>query len=504
MLTDTSARFRWVYCQLDLLSRLRTPGAVRNALKSLPSTLDKTYEALLSRIDGEEDQELTREILELLAFSLRPLTLSEICEYLQIAPGMSILDESKRLTDSKDVLSICGSLLNLSGRYGHVTLAHHSVKSYLISDIKGDASFFRLSAPDAHRKLAIKCLAYLSLDELSSGSCESVSGVSDRCTRYPLLAYATYNWALHTQRLDELGDPLWAILRRFLFSADAGRGNFHSWVEVLIPGSENVARTPPLYYAASFGLTTVVRYLLEAGADIEIHGGRCRATPINIASFRGHEDVVKLLLEYGADPHVGDETGASAIRWARIQRHWKIVELFDGMKEANSKKNDGLKRDNPSKPSDPKDIEVVMVQLKPAWGQNELKRRLWWRLVGLAENNINNSVSIAIERAARYRLLGSEDNHILGTSWDPEAENSGAEIHGVSRTVEPLGRIRHKQYGVVIGTPPFLSSHGVTLQDDMDEDLITVDDRNRIAPWELTTRMLTAIDGVYAGAISLN
>lgn len=380
MLSDTSSRFRWVYCQLDLISRLRTPGAVRNALKSLPSTLDKTYEALLSRIDGEEDQELTREILELLAFSLRPLTLSEICEYLQVTPGMSILDESKRLTDSKDVLSICGSLLNSYGRYGPVTLAHHSVKSYLISDIKGDASFFRLSAPDAHHKLAIKCLAYLSLDEFSSGPCENVSGVSDRCERYPLLSYATHNWALHTQRLDELGDPLWATLSHFLFSADAGRGNFHSWVEVLIPGSKNVARTPPLYYAASFGLTTVVRYLLEAGADIEIHGGRCGATPINIASFRGHEDVVKLLLEYGADPHVEDELGASAIRWARIHRHWKIVGLFDGMEEANSKgnvaagkTNHRLKRDNHSKPSDSKDIEVVKVQLKPAWGQNEMK-----------------------------------------------------------------------------------------------------------------------------------
>lgn len=340
ILTKTStSRFRWVYCQLDLLSRLRTPGAVRKALKSLPPTLDKSYETLLSRIDGEEDRKLTREILELMAFSLRPLTLPEICDYLQIVPEMPILDESKRLTDSKDVLSICGSLLNLSGRSGYVTLAHHSVKSYLLSEIKGDASFFRLSEPDAHRKLAIKCLAYLSLEEFSTGPCENHSDIMDRYQRYPFLEYATQDWPLHTQRLEELGDSLWASLRSFLFSADTGRGNFHSWVQLLIPGSKNVTRTPPLYYAASFGLTLVVRYLLEAGANVEVHGGRSGATPINIASFRGHEDVVRLLLEYGADPHAKDEAGWSAIWWARLNRHWKVVDIFDEIEDAAGSKS---------------------------------------------------------------------------------------------------------------------------------------------------------------------
>lgn len=362
------SRFRWVYCQLDLLSRLRTPGAVKNALKSLPPTLDKTYEALLSRIDGEEDRQLTREILELLAFSLRPLKLPEICEYLQIAPGMPILDESKRLTDSKDVLSICGSLLNFSSRSGYVTLAHHSVKSYLISDIKGDASYFRLCESDAHRRLATKCVAYLSLEEFSSGPCPKMCGIEDRYQRYSLLEYAAQKWALHTQKLEELDDSLWAILNPFLFSADAGRGNFHSWVQLLIPGSQNVTRTPPLYYAASFGMTTVVRFLLEAGADLEIHGGRCNATPINIASFRGHEDVVKLLLEYGADPDAQDDEGKSSIEWARIHRHWKVVDVLCGVDEANFKSNvaagnkfSSSMRDNLSKSSDFNDMEVVRV-----------------------------------------------------------------------------------------------------------------------------------------------
>ncbi|MCJ1263937.1 hypothetical protein MMC22_003808 [Lobaria immixta] len=506
--------FRWVYCQLDLLSRLRTPGAVRNALKSLPPTLDKTYEALLSRIDGEEDKKLTREILELLAFSLRPLTLLGICDYLQITPGMLVLDESKRLTDPKDVLNICGSLLNLSGQFGHVTLAHHSVKSYLISDIKGDASYFRLSALDAHRNLAIKCLAYLSLEEFSSGPCETESGIMDRYQRYPFLGYASLRWAPHTQRLEELGESLWGILKHFLFSGEAGRGNFSSWVQLLIPGSKRVTSTPPLYYAASFGLTTVVRYLLEAGVDVEIHGGRGSATPINIASFRGHEDVVKLLLRYGADPHAQDVAGLSAIQWAHSNQHWKVVEIFEGM-EGNSKSDaDGNwlsypKRDKLSNTSCFKDMEVVKVQLKPAWGKSEKKRRLWWRLVGLAARGIDHPVSVAIHGAARFKLVGSQGFNIGGITSDPEVSTNGAERYGVSRLIEPGGLkpwdlVRSEKYGVLVGTLSFLSSHGVNVHDDMDDDLIPVgDDRDFIEPSQVTARILIAIDGVYAGAISL-
>ena len=503
------SRFRWVYCQLDLLSRLRTPGAVRNALKSLPPTLDETYKALLSRIDGEEDKKLSRDILELLAFSLYPLTLSEICEYLQITPGMFILDESKRLTDSKDVLSICGSLLNISGGFGQVSLAHHSVKSYLMSDIKGDASYFQLSAPKAHRTIAIRCLAYLSLEEFSSGPCEKQSGIDERHQRFPFLKYATLKWAVHTEKLEELGDSLWDILKAFLFSGDAGRGNFHSWVQLLIPGSRNIARTPPLYYAASFGLTTVVRYLLEAGADTEVHGGRTGATPLNIACFRGHEHVVKILLEYGADPHAIDEDLMSGIQWARLNRYWKVLDMIEGSgSNAASSELSRLKQDHLPSLSVFHVMEVVKVQLKPEWDQSETKRRLWWVLVGLAEEKNNHPVGVSIHLAALSRLGGSEGTKIPGTTWALDTATSGVERNGFSRIVEPWGQpwgpAPLKRYSVLVGTRSFLSFNRVNVDGDLYGDLTTVvDHENRTDPLKATTRIHTAIDGVYAGVLSL-
>ena len=422
---------------------------------------------------------------------------------------MFILDESKRLTDPKDVFSICGSLLNISGRSGLVSLAHHSVKSYLMSDIKGDASYFQLSAPDAHRIIAIKCLAYLSLEEFSSGPCEEQSGINDRHQRYPLLAYATLKWAVHTQKLEELGDSLWDILKAFLFSADAGRGNFHSWVQLLIPGSRNVAGTPPLYYAASFGLTTVVRYLLEAGADTEVHGGRYGATPINIASFRGYEDVVKILLEYGADPHAMDETPMSAIQWARLNNHWNVVDILEGSKGyAASSELSRLKQDHLPNSSESNVMEVVKVQLKPEWDQSKTKRQLWWILVGLAETENDHPVGVSIYRAALSRLGGFENDFIPGIAWGPDASTSGVERNGVLKIVEPWGPVPPERYRVLVGSRSLLSSNGVNvngdLYGDLYGDLITVVDHEEHTDLlRATMRIHTAIDGVYAGVLSL-
>ena len=336
--------FRYVCCQLDLLSKLRTPGAVIEALNSLPPTLDQTYERLLARIDGDEDRRLAREILEMLAFSFRPLKLREICELLQIVPGRPILDEGKRLTDPGDVLGICGSFLNYQKETGMAALAHHSVKNYLISELPEEVKYFQLSETDAHRNLATKCLAYLSLDAFSSGPCSPTGKLRHRLELHPLFRYAGEHWALHAQVLEahgnrELGEDLWKLLKPFLFSADHGRGNFLAWVQLLVPTSKNISGTGPLYYAASFGLTTVVRYLLEAGADIEAPGGRCGATPLNIASYRGNAAVVELLLEHGADPRTADDDGWNAMEWARAERHWDVLFLLEGW-EAGGERSD--------------------------------------------------------------------------------------------------------------------------------------------------------------------
>lgn len=487
---------------------------MKAALTSLPPTLDKTYEELLSRIDGDEDRQLAREILELLAFSLRPLNLVKVCEFLQITPGMTQQDESKRLANPKDILSICGNLLNFRrDKNGAITLAHHSVKTYLVSDIKGEAGYFKLSADDAHRNIATKCLTYLSYDAFSDGPCP-IHMLNKRYEQFPFLNYASLRWALHTQRLTELYEPVWATLKPFLFSADVGRGNFLAWVQLLIPESKNIAETPPLYYAASFGLTSVVQYLLKGGAEIESRGGRCGASPINIASYRGHVDVVKVLLDHGADPLAPDEhPGWNAIEWACFKKHSDVSDLFISQGydiRRSAFDQNAYKEELRVKPrsnrvldwSSIKPQELMQIQLTPPWHQNQMKRQLWWNLVGLAEGISLHQSGISIFQAAKDRMGLSQNQTIPGEILEVDTSSP----NGISANVEPYAgnREEKKQYRVHIGTSIFLISNGITLVADPRELLLPPEDEKSALPSSSFHVVHVGIDKVYAGLILLS
>lgn len=122
----------------------------------------------------------------MLAFSYRPLKLEEIYEMLEITAGLPTLDEGRRLTDPEDVFSICGSHLNYQRDTDVVGLVHHSVKTYLTSDLRQEVNEFQLSEINAHHTLATKCLAYLSLDAFSSRALQPVSKLGERFKQNPL------------------------------------------------------------------------------------------------------------------------------------------------------------------------------------------------------------------------------------------------------------------------------------------------------------------------------
>jgi hypothetical protein len=75
----TPRRFRWVQCQIEELSRLRTDKAIRNALTSVPRDLHETYEKMTSKITIE-DAETARRALIWLSTAQRPLTIDELAQ----------------------------------------------------------------------------------------------------------------------------------------------------------------------------------------------------------------------------------------------------------------------------------------------------------------------------------------------------------------------------------------------------------------------------------------
>ncbi len=75
----------------------------------------------------------------------------------------------------------------------------------------------------------------------------------------------------------------------------------------------------PLYGAAQRSNTTIVRLLLEHGADARISGGEHR-TPLNFEAFFGHEDVLALLLSHaGLAPAAAGGADAKAANGASAE-----------------------------------------------------------------------------------------------------------------------------------------------------------------------------------------
>ena len=86
----------------------------------------------------------------------------------------------------------------------------------------------------------------------------------------------------------------------------------------------------PLHYAARYGLTEIVRILVENGADVNaktIHS----YTPLHGATFNGYIDVMKILLENGADVAIEDRSGEKAQMMTRNPEILSLLEQYEQM-----------------------------------------------------------------------------------------------------------------------------------------------------------------------------
>jgi Ankyrin repeats (3 copies)/Ankyrin repeat len=87
----------------------------------------------------------------------------------------------------------------------------------------------------------------------------------------------------------------------------------------------------PLFAAAKRGQATIVKLLLEQGADVNdggYHDLRSAWSPLCTAAKYGHEPIVKVLLDHGANIHAADHTGWTAIGAASKAGYVGIVHLL--------------------------------------------------------------------------------------------------------------------------------------------------------------------------------
>jgi hypothetical protein len=189
-------RFRWVYCQLEVLRKC-LPKNLRRILKELPKSLDETYQRILKEINNANQKEAHR-LLQCLAVATRPLRVEELAEVLALdvtAGGIPTFNADWRWEDHEAaVLSACSSLVSVINDDGSqvVQFAHFSVKEFLTSDrltSMKDVSHFNIANEPSHVILAQACFGVLlCLDDHTS---------EDSVKDIPFYKYASSNWAEH-------------------------------------------------------------------------------------------------------------------------------------------------------------------------------------------------------------------------------------------------------------------------------------------------------------------
>ncbi|KAK6400537.1 hypothetical protein LTR81_024200 [Elasticomyces elasticus] len=330
--------FRWAYCQLQKLKKLRStkPKYITAALQSLPRTLDATYERMLTGV-GEVYRKEALVLLRWLSYAQSPLSLRELAEGAIIDPEDDVVDVDNRgdaegpldilsglvvlenpvLTSSSDIDEWRNPELSDPGTPGYqdsdlgltlrhqgaetrdttIRLAHFSIKEYLESHriVTSPANEFHLEVAREQTFLAHSCLAYITH---YSGSAEKQTGKHDLMTS-PLLAYSAHSWFSHSS-FQESGD----VSRATVFLCTAAVK--HDWLSIHQPDRPHQAPFSQLedvgsdlYYPSVTGLHTVAVKLLEAGSGINAQGGEYGCA-LNAASCRGHEKLAKTLIEYGA------------------------------------------------------------------------------------------------------------------------------------------------------------------------------------------------------------
>ena len=136
--SHASHRFRWVFCQLEVL-RLCFPANLLHTPEELPRSLDETYKRILNEINNA-NRVHAYGLLQCLAVALRPLRVEELAEVLAFdltTSRIPKLNAAWRWEDQEEaVLSACSSLVSVIIDDGSrvVQFSHFSVKEFLTSD----------------------------------------------------------------------------------------------------------------------------------------------------------------------------------------------------------------------------------------------------------------------------------------------------------------------------------------------------------------------------------
>jgi hypothetical protein len=310
LLLNSTTRFRWAACQLDLLEKHCLDYRIlQKALASVPRTLGETYSRMLHEIPLEFRPSAIR-LLQLLTYCMRPMRVKEAVDAIAVDLNANPrFKPENRMPIPQEISRYCMGLVTVTpteasrfhsyyfgtpppDQFTELRLAHFSVKVYLLSD-QLDIHFAPLLQDSfAHTAIASVCVGYLLHIGHSLPEREVYAS-------FPFAEYCAEYWIRHAVRGNGDDKGLCNMATDFFL----GRLLLDQGADDEGSGWSMIGKA--LIVASSNGLEKIVESLLERGANVNdrsILGD----SALHVACLHGHERVVRVLLARGADINTQD------------------------------------------------------------------------------------------------------------------------------------------------------------------------------------------------------
>ncbi|KAK8012874.1 hypothetical protein PG991_010249 [Apiospora marii] len=273
--------FRWVACQLDQLAFCDSDQECRDALNTLPPTLDETYVRILHRVPKHKARMVVL-ALNCIAYAYPRLSIMQLRELLSMPETGNKFKPSAMIREDS-IMKYCSSLVRKSANESFLEFSHFSVQEFLNGTFDGrpDLAEFRISEDRAYKLLAVDYLRYLQLDnfkDLPSGASDILEYVVNLNSKFSLYSIASSRWAnfaaLHW------GESQIMSLAKSLFHPKT-TALFISWALNLLIGMQGIpsggfmvskerivailtdTNFTPLHLAAALSMPEICSYLLE-------------------------------------------------------------------------------------------------------------------------------------------------------------------------------------------------------------------------------------------------
>lgn len=345
--------------------------AARKALSSLPGKIFDTYDAVMKRIQEQDEDKARRaeQVLKWISCACRPLRVRELQYAVSIEPDDTEADE-EALPDEDCLLSVCAGLVTVDKQSSVIRLVHYTAQEYF--ERNRDTLFPNADAELATISVVTISVTYLSLKPIRLRRLTPFRGW-DGWENNPFLSYAASYWDHHAKNGYQPEPPCKVLeflaKTEVVFASLPIRGYQRFRCLFTERGGQAFHYIPGLVVAAAFGLDGIITTLLEKNVDKDssprhktlkrdalgnalFHAvandeyaavrvllmqddillnmtNENGLTPLNAAAYRGAKSVAELLLaKEGIQLDLKDVKGQTALSNAILRGHEGIMTLL--------------------------------------------------------------------------------------------------------------------------------------------------------------------------------